>query len=293
MLRSNPGSEHVACNLCGSEEARTFARKENMRVVRCTACGLVYVNPRLSPAELEEHYNSDQSSRTQYYRDVEVADRRTFAGFLDVLETHCPAKGRVLDVGPNIGTFLVLARERGWEGRGVEINREAARYCREERGLDVAAGLLEEHTYPAGHFDAVLLGDVIEHVPDPLGLMRVVARVLRPGGCVLVSTPNVATMAGRALQIKPREHIYYFSPGTMGALLGRVGLEVAHLGHLDRYHNVTAMTHSTTFGGLFQTLAPVFTLAHRVVGDVVVKLPLRENLLAVGRKPAVALQKAA
>lgn len=137
------------------------------------------------------------------------------------------------------------------------------------------------------------MGDVIEHVPDPLGLMRVVARVLRPGGCVLISTPNIASMAGKALQIKPMEHIYYFAPSTMDMLLRKAGLEVVKIGSLDRYHNLTAMTLSTTFDGLFQKLAPVFNMAHRLVGDLVVKLPLRENLIAVARKPAKSLAKAA
>jgi 2-polyprenyl-3-methyl-5-hydroxy-6-metoxy-1,4-benzoquinol methylase len=264
-----------------------------MHVVQCVACGLVYVNPRLSPSELDEHYNSDQSSRMQYYLDVEIADRRTFNEFLDVAEKHCPAKGDLLDVGPNIGTCLSLARERGWAGHGVEINREAARYCREERALDVIGGILEQHTYPVNSFHTVLMGDVIEHVPDPLSLMRIVAHVLRPGGCVLISTPNIASMAGRALQIKPMEHIYYFAPPTMDMLLRKAGLEVVKIGSLDRYHNLTAMTHSSTFGGLFQKLAPVFNMAHRIIGDLVVKLPLRENLIAVARKPAKSAARAA
>jgi 2-polyprenyl-3-methyl-5-hydroxy-6-metoxy-1,4-benzoquinol methylase len=287
------GSEFVSCNLCGSAATRPFAHKQGMQVVQCVACGLVYVNPRLSPSELDEHYNSDQSSRTQYYLDVEVADRRTFNEFLDVAEQHCPDKGDLLDVGPNIGTCLTLARERGWKGHGVEINREAARYCREERGLDVIGGILEADTYPANSFNVVLMGDVIEHVPDPLSLMRVIARILRPDGCVLISTPNIGSMAGRALQIKPMEHIYYFAPPTMDILLRKAGLEVVKIGALDRYHNLTAMTHSTTFGGLFQKLAPVFDVAHRMMGDLVLKLPLRENLIAVARKPAKSLLRAA
>ena len=106
-------------------------------------------------------------------------------------------------------------------------------------------------------------------------------------------TPNIASFAGRALQIKPAEHLYYFSPATMGALLGRAGLEVVDIVPLDRYHNVTAMTHSTTFGGMFQLLAPAFRLAHRFLGDVVVRLPLRENLLAIARKPAQLLAEVA
>jgi hypothetical protein len=102
---------------------------------------------------------------------------------------------------------------------------------------------------------------------------------------VIISTPNIAERSARVLQIKPEEHLYYFSPETMSDLLRKAGLDVIGVKCLDRYHNITAMTHSTTFGGLFQKLAPVFDLAHRMVGDLVIKLPLRENLIAVARKP--------
>ena len=282
------GMETVACNLCGQAGTRPFMRRENMDVVQCVGCALVYVSPRLGPQALHAHYNSGESSRTQYYLDVEVADRKSFAEVLEMAERLLPAKGRVLDVGPNIGTCLALARERGWQTCGIEINEGAARYCRETRGLDVIAGILEDHTYPADHFDLVLLGDVIEHVPDPLLVLKRVQKVLKPGGLVMISTPDIAGWAGRVLQVKPKEHIYYFSPATMAAMLEKVSLEVVKVDPLDRYHNLTAMVHSTTFGGLFQLLAPVFRLAHKVLGDVVVKLPLKENLLAVARKPRTA-----
>lgn len=67
-------------------------------------------------------------------------------------------RGDLLDIGPNIGTCLALARERGFRVHGIEINADAARYCREVRGLDVIAGTLEPETYPAGRFDVVLMG---------------------------------------------------------------------------------------------------------------------------------------
>jgi 2-polyprenyl-3-methyl-5-hydroxy-6-metoxy-1,4-benzoquinol methylase len=286
-------TEQVACNLCGGTVTEPFAQRQGMQIVRCARCALVYVNPRLNGKKLEQHYNSGQSSRIQYYLDVECADRRTFSEILTVAARLLPHKGRLLDVGPNIGTCMDVARQAGWETHGVEINAEAARYCREQRGLQVIAGQLKTDTFPTSHFDLLLMGDVIEHLPDPLAVMKTIAGILKPGGFVIVSTPNIASLAGRMLQLKPEEHLYYFSPVTITALLAKAGLEVVEIRSLDRYHNVTAMTHSTTFGGLFQVLGPVFRLAHRLFGDMVVRLPLRENLMAVARKPAQSIAEAA
>jgi 2-polyprenyl-3-methyl-5-hydroxy-6-metoxy-1,4-benzoquinol methylase len=280
-----PGLEQVACNLCQSTQTRPFAQRGGMQVVQCVQCGLVYVNPRLDPEHVYQHYNSDRSSRTSYYLEVEVADRRTFAEVLDLAARLALQRGKLLDIGPNIGTCLTLARDRGWDSYGIEINDDAARYCREQRRLNVISGALDEHTYAANSFDVVLMGDVIEHLGDPLALMAIVQRILKPGGVVIISTPNVAGWAARLMQIKPEEHLYYFAPDTIAALLRKVGLEVVGVKCLDRYHNLTAMTHSTTFGGVFQALAPLFRLTHRLIGDLVMKLPLRENLIAVARKP--------
>lgn len=277
--------EDVPCNLCGGAETKPFARRSGMHVVRCQGCGLVYVNPRSRVADLDLHYNSGASSRVEYYLDAEVADRRTFAGILELAARLAPGRGALLDVGPCTGTFLVQAREAGFAPHGIEINAGAARYCRERLGLDVRSGVLGAGTYPAASFDIVSMGDVIEHVPDPLATLSAVAAVLKPGGHVIVSTPNIESAAARLLQIKPEEHIYYFSADTLAAALRKAGLLPVQITTLDRYRNLTAMTHSTTCGRLFQTLAPLFRLARRLMGDVVVSLPLRENLLAVGKKP--------
>jgi hypothetical protein len=104
----------------------------------------------------------------------------------------------------------------------------------------------------------------------------------------LVSTPDIGRWAARLLQVKPVEHIHYFDASTMERLVRQAGLDVVGIEPLDRYHNLTAMVHSTTLGGVFRSLAPAFRLAHRMLGDLVMKLPLRENLLAVARKPTPA-----
>ncbi len=279
------GFERVDCNLCGADATRPFMRRQGADVVACSVCGLVYVNPRPDATRLAAHYNGDESSRVQYYLDVEAADRRSFAWLLDRVESARPERGALLDVGPNVGTLLALAVERGWRARGVELNAEAARVCRERRGLDVLSGVLEPGRFEPGSFDVVVLADVIEHLGDPLGTVRLVRDVLRPGGLLVISTPDIAGWAARALQVKPDEHLYYFTPETMRRMLERAGLELRACQPFDRWHNLTAMTHSTTCAGLLRRLAPIFRVARAVFGDVVVRLPLRENLLAIAQRP--------
>lgn len=250
-------------------------------MVRCDGCGLVQVHPLPTTEAVRAHYNDGRSSVPRYYLAADAADRRTFDAILDRIERLRPTRGQLLDVGPNVGTALAAAVARGWHARGVEINEDAARYSREQRGLDVVTGSLESVALGARSFDVVLMLDVIEHLLDPPSAVRRVHGLLRPGGLVVISTPDIARMATRLLQVKPAEHLFYFSAETLGRLLREAGFRVDTLGSLDRHRNLTAMGDSTTLRGALAALRPLIRGSRRVIGDLVVRLPLHENLLAI------------
>src|SRR5262249_44992987 len=92
---------------------------------------------------------------------------------LRVLEREAQP-GRLLEVGCAGGYFLQAARDRGWQPVGIEISEVAADYARQTLGLDVRTGTLETVSLEPESFDAVFLGDVLEHVPDPVGTLRAV-----------------------------------------------------------------------------------------------------------------------
>src|SRR5262245_11096160 len=285
---STPAESHDAaraCILCQGNRWRRFSAWITARVVQCEGCGLVFVHPLPGADAVRRHYNEGHSSRIEYYLRAEPADRRTFGEILDQAARRFPAGGHLLDVGPNVGTALALAAARGWSARGVEINQEAARYCRERLGLDVVAGTLEAAELPDEHFDLVLMFDVIEHLLDPLASLSRVRRLLRREGMVMVSTPDIARLSARVLQVKPEEHLFYFTPATMRTLLERAGFRVETVESFDRHRNLTAMAQSTTLRGPLRLLSPVCQVTSRAIGDVVVRLPLRENLLAVAVRP--------
>lgn len=214
---------------------------------RCGSCGLVYLTPRVE--HLEAIYQDDiTSSPTTYYEHARSSDVKTFTKRVALLEDHA-MRGALLDVGCNVGTFLEVAYGRGWKTvQGVEPNGHAAAACRSKqipvRNEFFTARLADEFE---GAFDAVYLGDVIEHVTDPNELARAVRRVLRPGGVVMVVTPNYASFVARRLQIKPLEHILYFTSGSLRTLLERAGFEVVRAETTTRYRSIPSLVHSTTF----------------------------------------------
>lgn len=237
--------ETTTCNLCGSPSASyryTLADYALQRpavesaLVQCSQCGLVYQNPRPSPAEMAAHYppgyasyqSGGQRGASRWTAWTFECGMRKRSRFV----TRRKRGGRLLDVGCATGEFLAHMRRQGaWQVCGVEINPAVAETARQRHGLEVFAGSLQEARYPAATFDVVTLGDVLEHMHDPAALLREIARILKDDGIVVIRVPNLvgwsAKLAGRywAGLDAPR-HLYVFTPQTLAALLARNGLGV-------------------------------------------------------------------
>ena len=142
-----------------------------------------------------------------------------------------PGQGRrLLDVGSGSGDFLLRMRARGWDVLGVEPDPVAAAAAR-RKDLDVRDGMLADAALPDDTFDAIVLSHVIEHVHDPVALLSECGRVLRPGGRLVVLTPNLSSVGHRRFGpdwrgLEPPRHLHVFSLRSLAACVARVGLTV-------------------------------------------------------------------
>lgn len=155
---------------------------------------------------------------------------------LDAAAMYLPAPAgpaRLLDVGCGSGVHLARMRELGWTVEGVEIDPQAAEAAR-IRGVPVRVGTLEAQRYPEACFDAVFSAHVLEHVYDPVALLRECGRVLKSGGRLVVLTPNVAGAGHRRfgqawLNLDPPRHLFLFSPQTLARAAEMAGLQVERI----------------------------------------------------------------
>jgi len=156
------------------------------------------------------------------------------AAMLGVMGLHAERRGRLVDVGCGNGRFLARMRDLGWEVLGVEPDPEAARVARERFGLTVIPSTLEEAKLPEASVDAVTMNHVIEHVPDPIGLLAECRRILRPGGTVVVVTPNLQSLGCRVFKADWRgyeipRHLVIFSSKALRLCAERAGLTINSL----------------------------------------------------------------
>lgn len=217
------------CWLCGCTDAEPYAEIDRWQYVRCRECELVYLFPRPTPSELSDLYSKayfDDLKGDGQINYMEIADSRIEANAERVAYLNgLRAPGKLVELGCAAGYFLEAARRQGWDCTGVELSDYAADFARQQYGLDVRTGLLEETKLPADSFDVAVLLHTLEHHPDPARTLREVKRILKPGGLIYLEVPNLST-ADAVLSAAHRRrillapfHLFAFTPDTLGRFL--------------------------------------------------------------------------
>jgi SAM-dependent methyltransferase len=200
-------------------------------IVRCAACGHMQVAEFPPGQTLEEAYGAVSEGA---YLDEEAGQRATAARALDRIERHTHGAGAICDLGCWVGFLLSEAGGRGWSARGVEPSEFAAGLARQRFGLDVQTGTLDTADLPAGSFDCVVMGDVVEHLPDPGAALDRIAGLLRPRGILYLALPDAGSAVARRLgarwwSVLPT-HVQYFTRSSVRRLLAERGYAVEWLG---------------------------------------------------------------
>jgi SAM-dependent methyltransferase len=182
-------------------------------------------------AELEHGYERVSDAA---YLDEERGGRATAAWALERIERHT-SPGSVCDLGCWAGFLLSEAEGRGWESWGVEPSQFAAAFARDRLGLErVLQGTIDGAELPAGHFNAAVMCDVIEHLPDPGAELDHVTRLLAPAGVLFLALPDAGSRTARVLGSKwwsvAPTHLHYFTRASLHTLLGRHGYSVEWIG---------------------------------------------------------------
>lgn len=147
----------------------------------------------------------------------------------------CLPPGDVLELGCAHGGFTALLSRAGFRARGLELDASVAGLAADTFGVTMLTGPLEEQAIAPGSLAAVVLMDVLEHLPDPVGLLRQVGTLLAPDGVVFVQTPRfpagmtharlVADADPFVRMLLPAEHLYLFSEKAVRELFAFAGMD--------------------------------------------------------------------
>lgn len=164
----------------------------------------------------------------------------------DLSVMYLPAKpgGRLLEVGCGSGLMLKRMFDLGWLVEGVDFDPVAVENSR-RKGLQVRLGTMEEQEYPDNHFDAITMIHLIEHVHEPTRLLCECYRVIKPGGRLVIVTPNIESLGHQLFKascfhLDPPRHLHLFSLSSLRQLIEKAG-----------FHTSKALTTIREADGLF------------------------------------------
>lgn len=259
--------------LYSNQQDRLFGAHGSWNLKQCINqdCGLIWLDPMPLKEEIEKAYASyythvipDSSGRPGVLRRIRnVIERgylakeynykidsrpllaRSLGNLLYLLpiqrreadaNVRCLSAlpgGRLLDVGCGSGEWLLAMQQRGWQVEGIDFDENAVKVAA-QRGLRVHCNSLEQHGFPDNYFDAVTSNHLIEHVPDPVQLLVECARILKPGGKLVILTPNNTSFSHRVFKqnwrgLEPPRHLHIFSTPSMRRALAMAGFYKASI----------------------------------------------------------------
>jgi SAM-dependent methyltransferase len=221
------------CPLCEDQSHVHFESVQDsehtLTYLLCNSCGLVFQSPRMSDEELKDFYQAEYRHRVQDDVGPTEKDRRVQAGrarnLLKILRKHLNQVRSHLDIGSSAGSLLgVVHQTYNCVSVGVEPG-DAYRVFSRGRGWNVVVDLDELCKDYSTNFDLVTMAHVLEHLPDPVGYLRILREEwLMHGGHLLIEVPNLYGHTSLELA-----HLTAYSATTLRRTLNRAGYKIKAL----------------------------------------------------------------
>lgn len=236
----------IGCIICGGKVFTKYLNGSGL--ARCQACKLV-INPKPpSKTELEKYY-----SNPHYYdywggvikgQESENIKKEIFDYYFQRVEQFSK-KGNYLDIGCASGYVLEVAQRYGFEPFGVEVSPQVAQIAKEKFNSNIFIGTIEKNlskkTIPEDFFHLISFFDVLEHLDNPLFVLRKIRKCLVAEGLLLITTPDINSFSSKIMRKKwPHildEHLTYFSKETLRAILDKSGFDLLTIEPAMKFHN--------------------------------------------------------
>jgi SAM-dependent methyltransferase len=240
--------QETSCLLCNGANASILLEAPDRMpgsqglwfvVVQCQECGLCFTNPRPSPRSIGQFYpvgygphHLPRSRKAPRWRSSWRAWWNRQRNERKVLGWH--GQGRLLDFGCGGGSYLERMHLQGWKVTGLDLSTAAVQRIRSDLGLHALTGSLPHPALAESSFDVITMWQSLEHVHNPLSILREAQRLLVPGGKLIVSVPNIDSLPFRwfgqawsGLDL-PR-HLTHFAPWTLRLMLNRAGFHAGKI----------------------------------------------------------------
>lgn len=214
----------MECVLCVGEKFKKLCVINNLSVDRCLNCDLVATHGKTKISY--ENYHRDED-----YQKFEKMFGNIFLKRFNLIKRYVKGTGKVLDIGCSTGVFLKLFKDKGYEVWGVEPSESGG--VAKERGIKISRTTFEKAKLSSNYFDVIILNHTLEHVTNPVNVLKKVKIILKDSGIVLVDVPNFGSLSSKIFGpywqfLTPEEHLFHFTPETLKKVFEKAGLTVIH-----------------------------------------------------------------
>jgi len=230
-MKENAMDGLSVCPVCGDEDFRVLYRFQPARwipgkVVRCSDCTMIYKIPSSGSKPLVDYYDQTFTG-LDYFHQEEAAVRALQKVRDHIANTLDATSLSLLDIGCGTGIFLKLAQQAGFDVTGLELNSTLANKVREKTKAEVIVGDFMSAGLDGRLFDVITLLDLIEHLPNPLSALKRCHKLLKPGGYIVVYTPNHSSLIVRFADV-----LYRISAGRVANPITEI-FDLTHVTFFD------------------------------------------------------------
>lgn len=221
-----------------------FLKEKRFNAHKCKNCGFVFIDPRPTEEDLQLMYSDEYflydgadfgAHSSTDYETAAIRGSVKFPAILGGIKKFKPS-GKFFEIGCGMGYFLNYAKNHDYEVSGIEYAALGAEACRTKFGLDVQQSSFESWQSSPEAYDVIFMGDVLEHLVDPLGMLKKARTMIKPTGVVAVEVPSMFNaLVGRVAVVgmnligkqrkmpMPPYHINEFTPSTLRKILREAG----------------------------------------------------------------------
>ncbi len=230
-----------------------FVENTFFDIYRCNNCNTNYSSVNISSEELNQLYEKIYSNKNAqgYDKYIELANNikkkdnpakylskfhASYFGIFDELQNK--KNKAILDVGCGLGYLTFVLNKLGHKVTGLDVSSNAIKYAKENFGDLFVQGTIEQYLPLTGNsFDYIIASEIIEHLLDPVDFIQKLINLVRPGGKIIITTPNKDYMNENAIWYTdlPPVHLYWFSKKSIDVIAGRIGVKVDYIKFSDYY----------------------------------------------------------
>ena len=254
------------CPICFSRNYRLLSRflpyyslGLEERFFKCLNCGMFSLDPFPSKKRVISLYRSSEYRKRYQQQNINwIGGSKNLENYLKKrlikVEKLLKKRGRLLDIGAGSGAFLAQAKKRGWKIKGIELDPQAIQYAKRKLGITLFRGELFDLKTPRHFFDVVHLNHVLEHIYNPVELLKRIKLILKPGGYLIIEVPNEIYPLSELIQfylsykmrcryfvrkflwremtlvkLPPSLHLLFFNQHNLKQLLENTGFKVVEI----------------------------------------------------------------